>query len=127
MIGLIENSYIVGQGEHREFIIRIKDDESIFESADTVLFALSNIDNEIKYSYSQTFSQLTQQDGFYIFHVTLDSATTLALDIARYSFDVTLIKQNGEKYPFTNLQTLNIVKTIGASITEDEPDGDEDE
>ena len=127
MIGLIENSYIVGQGEHREFIIRIKDDESIFESADTVLFALSNIDNEIKYSYSQTFSQLTLQDGFYIFYVTLDSATTLALDIARYSFDVTLIKQNGEKYPFTNLQTLSIVKTIGASITEDEPDGDEDE
>ena len=114
MIGLIENSYIIGQGEDREIVFEIEDTQNVLTETDTILFAMADIDKNLKYSYSQLVENLPKENNIYTFVVTLNSQLTKSFDIKTYLFDITLIKGD-EKIQLLKPKSLTIVKTIGAS------------
>lgn len=114
MIGSIESSYIIGQGEDREIVFEIDDTQNVLTETDTILFALADIDKNLKYSYSQTVENLPKENNIYTFIVTLNSQLTKSFDTKIYFFDVTLIKGD-EKIQLLNPKSLRIVYTIGAS------------
>lgn len=125
MVGLVQNSIIVGQGEYLPLIIDIDDEQGVLQGSNTVLFAMKDIDGNVKHTASKLVSELTEDNGVYTFTVELSSALTLSLDEGTYFFDVTLI-DGDKKHPFNSPpNTLKVVKTIGASIVEDDNNGGE--
>lgn len=117
MIGLVQNSIIIGQGEDVNLVFEIEDKQAVFNTSNTILFAMKDIDGNTKYTYSQYVYQLSEENNTYSFIVELSSALTLSFDVATYFFDITLIA-DGKKHPLiTPPSTIRIERTVGASIS----------
>lgn len=108
----------IGKGATRNLIFRIKPKtEGLLSDDDTILFALKDIDESVIMTKSATISTLEQEDGVYIFEVTLGSSLTIDMDYkAPYFYDLTLIDSLDQKKPLTSRKEIKIVKTVGASI-----------
>ena len=112
-------SIIIGQGETKSLIYKILDKDNMFSQEDTLLFALKSVDNNIIYTYEKQVNELTLEDGKYIFLIELSSNLTNSFSLGndKYFFDLTLVA--GEKrIPITNVKTVDVIKTVGASISE---------
>lgn len=122
MIGFTD-AIIIGQGEDIDLVFEIEDKQGIFKSEDAILFAMKDIDGNVKHSYSKLVSELEPLNNIYPFIVEFTSALTLSLDIATYFFDVTLI-DGDKKHPLiAPPNTIRIEKTVGASIFANENNG----
>ena len=113
----------IGKGASKTLIFRLKPKtEGILSSDDTLLFALKDIDDTVIMTKSSTVDELeTDAEGRYVFYVDITSETTLDMDYkAPYLYDLTLIDSLGQKKPLTNRHEIKIVKTVGASIVEDD-------
>lgn len=125
MIGLVQSSYKIGQGEDTTINIEILDSQNVLEETDIILFAMENIDKEIKLSYSKTVAELVKTGDIYLFQVPVTSALTITLDLGKYFFDITHIRGE-EKKQILNPKSIAIVKTIGASMEEETPSEEEE-
>ncbi len=113
----------IGKGASKTLIFRLKPKtEGVLSSDDTLLFALKDIDDTVIMTESSTVDELEiDTEGRYVFYVDITSETTLGMDYkAPYLYDLTLIDSLGQKKPLTNRHEIKIVKTVGASIVEDE-------
>jgi hypothetical protein len=113
----------IGKGAKQTLILRLKPSSpDILSSDDTILFALKDIDDTVIMTESSTIAELeTDSGGRYVFYVDITSETTLAMDYkAPYFYDFTLIDSLGQKQPLTNRHELKIIKTVGASIVDDD-------
>jgi len=125
MIGLVQSSYKIGQGEDTTINIEILDSQNVLEGTDIILFAMENIDKEIKLSYSKTVAELVKTGDIYLFQVPVTSALTITLDLGKYFFDITHIRGE-EKKQILSPKSIAIVKTIGASMEEETPSEEEE-
>ena len=117
-------SVLIGQGENRNLIFRIKPkDASILSDTDEILFAMADNNHTIKKTYSKLVSELSEENGVYSLIVNLDSEFTLGLDLGIYFYDLTLINET-EKISLIKPKSIEIVRTVGASIVEDDEESE---
>lgn len=109
-------SILIGKGESRNLIINITDKNSVLSNLDTILFAMKNTDCDIAVEKSKKVEELTKDKDTYTFIVEFSSNDTIQLELGLYFYDITLIRENGEKISLTDVRTIEIVKTVGASI-----------
>lgn len=111
-------SIIIGQGETKTLTYEITDKDNIFSEDDKLLFAIKNIDDEIIFTKETAIKDLPH-DKEYAFSIELSSefTKTLTLGIEKYFYDLTLIKDN-KKIPLTNVKSIDVTETVGASISE---------
>lgn len=112
-------SIIIGQGETKTLTYQITDKDNIFDVEDKLLFAIKNIDDEVVFTDETTINDLPFDNKEYAYSIELTSnfTKTLTLGIEKYFYDLTLLKDD-KKIPLTNVKSIDVIETVGASISE---------
>lgn len=108
---------IIGQGETKNFVYEITDKDNIFLPENDLLFAIKSIDGDVVFTDTKKISNLEKNENEYVYRVELSSTLTNTFVVGKdkYFFDLTLVA-NDKKIPLTNVKSIDIVKTVGASI-----------
>lgn len=112
-------SIIIRQGETKNFIYQMNDKNNVFEATDTLLFAIKNVDKEVVFTDERIVSGLIKDETTYTLTIELSSALTKTFQTGDnvYFFDLTLLKGD-KKIPLTDVKTIDVLGTVGASISE---------
>ena len=116
-------TFFIGQGETRNILFKIKDENGVLLSTDKIMFAMQSTlcDRHIIKKDIKEVSELVLEDNTYKYLVTLGSDFTKELKPTDYLCDLTLIDNNGQKKTLTQIKNkpvpfiIQIVNTVGAS------------
>lgn len=107
----------IGEGETKNLIYRIYEKTiGILSDDDVLLFAIKDINDAVVFTQESRIDELSKDGDKYIFNITLSSELTNSMPIGEYWFDLTLIDANNQKVQLTKPKTIQILKTVGASI-----------